>query len=413
MRSGTRRTEGPDPRQSRPQPPAHGRFAKVFLPGGTPAAFLLSFFLLGTCVPALAQRPALEAYSEALRASQQTGDHEAAVEMLWRIVREHGDDPVADDALFQIGKITEKRIGDFDQAEEAFGLLLERGPRSRNHARAEQRLDRLRRDRATGDEPLRLLNEIQARFSEMGEAEAMARLRELDSRWPDFVRRDDVLYMIAEAEFRRKNYDAALSGYEELVQSYPESDRVYYVLGKIGKTHIERRDFDAAMEAFERVAAYEEAIYGARRSWDDQVRQVALFRALRTLFLLSLVVSGLALAVWLAGTRWRDLNTGVLLRAAVPVGILSALFLLAITLSFRKPWIYTSTLLVAWAVLGATGFVSQLFVGTRPMGRPGRILAAAGALVGFTAIVYAVYYGTDMANLLYDSIHYSMRSGEW
>jgi len=372
---------------------------------------LLLFFGSGTST--LAQRPALEIYSEALRVSQQ-GAPETAVEMLWEIVREHSEDPITDDALFQIGDFSEKKIGDFDRAEEAYTLLMEKFPRSKNTLKAKKRLERLRKDRASGDEPLRIFNEIQGGFADMGEEEALARLRDLYRNYPDFGRRDHVLYMIAEAEYRARDYEASLRDYQELVRAYPESERVYYVLGKIGKTHIERRDFDAAMEAFEQVAEYEMAVYGARKSWDEHVRQVVLFRSLRTLYLLSLCIAAAALVVWLCGTRWTAVTGRVLKSAAIPVGILTVLFLLALSLSSKRPWIYQSTLIFTWAAVSGAAFLNHLFVGTRPPSRLlGKLLATAGAFLAAAAVVYAVYYQQDMVNLLYDSVQYSMERGEW
>jgi TolA-binding protein len=376
------------------------------------AAFLLVGLLLSFSAPALAQRPALATYSEALRTAQQ-GSPDRAVEMLWTIVREHGQDPIADDALFQIGNICEKQIGDYDQAEKAYLQLMETFPQSKNELKAKQRIEQLRRDRGSGDEPLRILKEIQTRFSQIGEEEALARLRDLYRNYPDFSRRDLVLYMIAEGEYRKREYEAALRDYQELVRKYPQSERVYYVLGRIGKAHIERRDFDAALAAFEKVAEYEMATYGARKSGDEQIRRVHLFQNLRTLFWLSLGIAAAALLVWAAGTRWNAVTAGDLKNAAVDLGILSVLFLLAVTLASDKPWVYQSALIYAWAALGAAAFLNRLFLCTRAPGRGGRILAAAGALLSAAAVVYAVYYQRDMVNLLYDSIQYSMERGEW
>jgi len=372
-------------------------------------------FLLGLLwggAPAFGERPALESYSRALRMSQQ-GAPETAVEMLRELVRDHGDDPITDDALFQIAHISEKQLGDFDRAEASYTLLMERFPRSKNALKAKQRLERLRADRATGDEPLRIFNDVQGRFAELGEENALIRLQDLYQAYPDFCRRDDVLYMIAEAEHRSQNYDAALQHYQELVETYPESERVYHVLGKIGKAYIERRDFDAAMEAFEQVAAYEEKVYGARRSWDDHVAQIRLFRLLRVLFLVSLCVTGAALALWLLGTRWGALKAGDIKAAAVPAGILAGLFLVAISLAARKPWMYLSTLILAGVAISLSALLHHLFLRSRSLSLPGRLLAAAGALVAATAVVYAVYYQQDMVNLLYDSIHYSLEKGQW
>jgi len=376
-----------------------------------PAA-LCALLLLSVCVPARGQQPALETYSRAVRVSQQ-GAPETAVEMLQELVRDHGDDPIADDALFQIASIREKQLGDFDRAEETYTLLMERFPRSKNAGTAKQRLDRLRADRATGDEPLRIFNDIQGRFAALGEPEALRRLRDLYQDYPGFCRRDDVLYMIAEAEQRGKDYDAALRHYQTLVETYPDSERVYHVLGKIGKAHIERRDFDAALRAFEQVAAYEERVYGARISWEGHMAQIRLFRLLRSLFLLSLCLTAGAAAFWLLGTRWRAVKAGTLKAAAVPAAVLALVFLLAVSLAARKPWMFGSTLLSTGAAVTAAAFLHHLFLGTRPLAPRGRLLATAGAFLAAAALVYAVYYHQDMVNLLYDSIHYSLEKGQW
>jgi hypothetical protein len=104
---------------------------------------------------------------------------------------------------------------------------------------------------------------------------------------------------------------------------------------------------------------------------------------------------------------------GVLKAAAVPAGILAVLFFAAFSLSIKKPWSYQSTLIATGVVISAAAFLNHLFVGTRPLGLLGKLLATTGAFVAAAALVYAVYYQQDMVNLLYDSIHYSMEKGEW
>jgi outer membrane protein assembly factor BamD (BamD/ComL family) len=363
--------------------------------------------------PVLAQRPTLEIYSEAIRTSQQ-GDPEQAVQMLWEVVREDGDNPLADDALFQIGHISEKEIGDYDGAEKAYSLLMDRYPHSKSALRAKQRLAGLRAARETGDEPLKRLNEIQGGYAQMGGEEALARLKDLYNRYPDFNRRDQVLFMIAEEAYRQKSYDEALGHYQDLVREFPESERIYYALVKIGKTHVERRDFDAATQAFERVSEYEKLHYEAgRQSGQEEIQRVLRFQRLRTLFLLSLAVAAAALIVWLTGTRWKTLQKSDLTGAAVLVIVLSALFLVALHLISARPWIYQATLIYTWIAVTAAAVLNHFFVGSRTLGGTKKVLATAGAFLAASAIVYAVYYQQDMVNLLYDSIQYSMEKGEW
>lgn len=92
-----------------------------------PGAALLTAAVLFFAAPALALHTAPEMYSQARRLSGQ-GLHGEAVELLGKLHREFPDDPVTNSALFEIGRIQESFLGDYQAARQAYALLIERSP---------------------------------------------------------------------------------------------------------------------------------------------------------------------------------------------------------------------------------------------------------------------------------------------
>jgi len=369
-----------------------------------PGAALLTAAVLFFAAPALALHTAPEMYSQARRLSGQ-GLHGEAVELLGKLHREFPDDPVTNSALFEIGRIQESFLGDYQAARQAYALLIERFPDSRNARRAGVRLARLEAGGAGGDEPLRLFNEILQQYSKIGSEQALIRARKLYAGYPDFSRRDHVLFWIAEEEFRRRDYAGALEDYRLLLQEYPQSKWAYFAASRAGKAHIELRQFAGALSAFEKLAALEPAHPGAREAALDQIRLVQRFRFLRMLYFLGLGFAGAAGLLWLTGTRWRTLEAGNIKAALVDAGLLCLLYAMMVLAAARKLPAFQPVLIHTGAAVCAAAFLNTLFVSSRPFSLRGRIFVTLVAFLAVTSIIYASYYRFDTVNLLYDSLH--------
>ena len=363
------------------------------------------FFLLA--IPVLAQRPSMEMYTRAVKLSSQ-GAHEEAVKIFQDLVNEHPEDPMVDDALFQIGAISERYLGNFDTAQKAYTRLIEMFPGEKTALRARIRLERLKESRKSGDEPLRIFNEILNQYPEIGGEEALVRTKVLFRDFPDFTERDHVTFWIAEEAFRQRNFQGAIEYYKILLRDYPDSKWSYFATGKMGKTYIELREFDAALAAYEDLAAFEKGHPGARQSSEENTRLVRRFHSFRVIYFLCMGIAGAAILTWLAGTRWKAVESHNLKGALTDAGLLSLIFLVGLLLSSNRPWMFQSALLYSWIAVAAIAVLNHLFIRSRALSPVGRILATLGAFVAVTSVIYVVYYQVDVVNMLYDSIQYSM-----
>lgn len=355
--------------------------------------------------PARADDAPRQIYADALRASRE-GDPAAAVEMLWGIVKGHPEHSLADDALFEIASLQETRLGDFEAARKTYELLIQRYPNTKPAMRARSRLERLAESRKTGDEPLRIFNEVRNRYAELGSDRSLEMMRELYRDYPTFGKRDHVLFWIAEELHRRKAYREALERYRELLRTYPDSQWAYFTTARMGKVYIELRDFDAAIATFEGLARFEDAHPGARAAAAEQIRTVHRFRLLRHLFFLSLGIALAAVCLWASGTRWGSLGRREVVGALVDVAILAPVMAVCLWFARHSPGNYRTALLGTWGVLSAAAFLNHLYVRSREYTALRRLWVTLGALVAVSAMVYAVYYQADMINLLYDSFQY-------
>ena len=328
----------------------------------------------------------------------------AEVEILWKLVQEQPEHPQAERALIRIASICEQELGDFDQAEEAYRLLIERTPEGRRASLARNRLAKLRDARATGDEPLRRYNRILREYARIEVELSLREMNELLSSYPDFVYRDHLLFLTGVLLGREGRHADAAQYLEELIEAYPESQWIYPATDELGQCYIELRRFDAAERTFESLLDFKERDPGAPARAAHRILLVQRFHLLRRLFYLSSAVTGLACLVWIFGTRWRNLGWGDGIAALAVTVVQTGVFLTALHNMPREYERLHSALLYTWIALTPAGVLGTLWVCTR---RPGVIRAVAASLavlVAALAIAYTVYYQRDAANLLLDSI---------
>ncbi len=361
----------------------------------------LLFVALGA--PVSAQPPSSDRYSQ-LPEPVRGASPEEEVKILWKLVEEQPEHPQAERALIRIASICEQETGDFDQAEEAYRLLIERSPEGRRAALARKRLARLRGARVTGDEPLRRYNRILREYTRMESELSLREMNELLSSYPDFVHRDHLLFLAGMLLVREERHADAARYLEELIQTCPESERVYPAIDELGQCYIELRRFDEAERTFESLVDFRERDPGAPASAAHRIMLIERFRLLRRLFLLSSAVTALACLVWVFGTRWRDLGWGDGIAALVVTLVQAGLFLTALHNMPREIERLHSALLYTWIALTPAGVLGTFWVSTRRRGVIRTVSASLAVLVAALAIAYTVYYQQDAANLLLDSI---------
>lgn len=329
---------------------------------------------------------------------------EEEVATLWALVREQPEDPQAERALIRIASICEQELGRFDQAEEAYQLLIARAPAGRRGTLARKRLAKLREARATGDEPLRRYNRILREYASIEVELSLRQMRELMSSYPNFVHRDHLVFLSGVLLAREGRHIDAARYLEELIETYPESQWVYPTIDELGRCYVELRRFDAAERTFERFLHFSERDPGAPQVAAHRMLVIHRFRLLRRLFLLSSAVAGVACLVWIFGTRWRSLRWGDGVAALVVTVIHTLVFLAALHSMPAESDRVHSALLYTWIALIPAGALGTLWASTRRPGVLRAVAASLAVLVAALAIAYTVYYQQDAANLLLDSI---------
>jgi len=83
--------------------------------------------------------------------------------------------------------------------------------------------------------------------------EAAEAFREMLARYPEGQFADNGRYWLAETDFVRRDFPAALVEYDRLVTGYPQSPKVPGALLKIGYIHFEQEDWPQARTALEEV----------------------------------------------------------------------------------------------------------------------------------------------------------------
>ena len=180
---------------------------------------------------------------------------------------------------------------------------------------------------------------------------------------------------------------------------------------KSGQVHIETRDFNSAIEVFGRLAAFESTHPGAKRASEQLIGIATRFKRLRMLFFLSLAISMGAFAFWLGNTRWKQVGKKQIVGGLVDIAVLSPVILGSLIYVMNKPRIYWFSLMLLWVVSAAAAFCNHLYISTNKFGTAARFLLTFALIFVAGAFVYAVYYQTDLINLLYDSLQYSLSRG--
>jgi len=365
--------------------------------------WVVPVLFLALAAPVAAEPPASGRHSQPPDRVQGAAP-KGELEILWKLVQKRPEDPQAQRALIRIASICEQELGDFDQAEEAYRLLIERTPEGRRATLARSRLAKLRDARATGDEPLRRYNRILREYARIEAELSLREMNELLSSYPDFVYRDHLLFLTGVLLGREGRHADAAQYLEELIEAYPESQWIYPATDELGQCYIDLRRFDAAERAFASLFDLKERDPGAPARAAHRIMLVQRFHLLRRLFSISLAVTGLACLVWIFGTRWRNLEWGDGIAALTVTVVQTGVFLTALHNMPREYERLHSALLYTWIALTPAGVLGTLWVCTR---RPGVIRAVAASLavlVAALAIAYTVYYQRDAANLLLDSI---------
>ena len=356
---------------------------------------------------ALAEDTPLDMYTNAMKESR-AGNSEKSIEILWKIVNENPEHHIADDALFQIGTISEKRLGDYETAQKAYQQVFEQFPSSKNARRSKKRHVFLKKARETGDKPLRVFNKIMQQYPKLGSEKALAMMTDLYEKYPGFNRRDQVIYWIAEEYRRQGDYKKAILKYEELLKQFPKSKWSYFSIEKMGQVELEMRNFERAKDIFKKLADFEDTHPGAATASQQLISIAVRYQVLLYLFYLSLLIAIGFFSLWIIKTKWKEIGKKQIIAAVIDFVLINAVVFVAIGYAISKPIIFLHSLLVLLVALSAATVCNSLYINTNKFGAFARYLLSMALVFAVVAIVYAVYYKMGIINLLYDSIVYNL-----
>ena len=366
-------------------------------------------FLALTCGFAVADEKPTVTYTKALKLAREDKPEEAIalLEKLIKSLEESGEtsgSSLIDDALMQIGSIAQYKMGQYEKAQKAYEELVKRFPNSRNARRASKRLEQLQRDRVSGDEPLRIYETILHEFPRLGEKKALEMALDLYKRYPDFIRRSQLLIWIGDAYERASEFDTALKYYGEIVTSDPKSQWAYFATEKIGNTYLEKRQFDNAIDAYRKLAEFEPTHPGAALSAEQMIRLAKRFKIFRTIFTVSQIIVAAALLFWIIGTKWKKVGRKNLKGAAIDIALLSPMFIISIVWTLDNPLIYVKTFSLLWLTISIAAFCNHLYITTNEFSKRTKVVLAFGLSIVAVAAVYWACYQTDLLNLIFDSM---------
>ncbi|MCZ7582692.1 MAG: tetratricopeptide repeat protein [Deltaproteobacteria bacterium] len=371
---------------------------------------IVALLLAAAVVPASAD-DVIERYTAAVKAGR-AGEPQKAVADLEALLKEQPNHRLADDILYKIGWIYEREIYDYNRAVAFYARLVEEFPESKNARRAEATIRRLNKSRASGDVAFREYQAILLEYYRIGGAEALARMEKLMEAHPDFSLAEKAWLFIAQERMRLERYADGIAAYERIIESYDSDRNFVTALVAIGNAHIETRNIAEARAAYRRLAAEAADNRFAVLAAEKGLRRVRDFTVMRGGFYASAAVVAAYLVAMLAGIPWRRVSWSGLWQAWPETLVLSLIIFGAITGLRDRGQIFVRSLLILWPAAVAVVVCNGLFVQLRPASRRGLWVFALAALVVGAAMLYAVFYLTDLANLLWDSLAYEMEYGD-
>jgi tetratricopeptide (TPR) repeat protein len=238
-------------------------------------------------------------------AFEREGKYDEAAKVYLEIVERSPEDPFADDALAELAKVYEEKLGRPADALAAYERLLADYPQSRLAARARSRAEFLRGAMGTGGKDAAAvaeLNDILFNAPRLGRDEVYRRLRALHEAHPDFAEAPRVAYRLGVMAQEVADYDEAERWFESIAARAPRGDWGARAVKALGDLAMLRREWDEAATWYRRLPAlgaqYE---LNAREALDRLAIERA--RAGRAkLSWIALALFPIAMLVWL----WRD-----------------------------------------------------------------------------------------------------------
>jgi TolA-binding protein len=220
--------------------------------GRRPAAALAVLWQLAGGLAAPAAADEADAFYAAADLAQ-GGKPAEAVAQLEALVARAPDDPFADDALLEIGRLYEEKLGDPVKAAAAYGRLVHDFPQSRLAARARARAEALRAEMGPDARSARALAELEDVLGHLAarpRAESIARVEKLLADDPRFPGAPRALTWLGNALQLEGRSDEALRRYREVSARWPRGEWTQRARRAEGDLLLQRRDWDGAERAY-------------------------------------------------------------------------------------------------------------------------------------------------------------------
>ncbi len=160
----------------------------------------------------------------AATALEARGQFAAAADALEKLGHAQPRDSFAPDALFEAAVVSEERLSDPARARRLYEEVATKYPSSRLSRRAQTRADFLARSLTTGEEPLRVYDDILTGAAARPRAESRARMEQLLQKWPDFALADRALFWLGQRLAEDHRWKEAMARYAELERRFPSSE---------------------------------------------------------------------------------------------------------------------------------------------------------------------------------------------
>ncbi len=349
----------------------------------------------------------LDRYSDALKLSR-NGQAEQAVADLIALYKENPQDKLADDILFQIGQIYEKRLGSYGEAIDYYNKLMDEHPRSKHSRRAEKAVQRLKKGRRFGDEVFREYNDILQNYQKIGGVQALKRMENLIQGNPGFVYAEKALLFIAQERLRGDDFLGAVKAYEDMLARFPTPRNKIVALRGVGQALIEARDFSGAKNAYKRLLSGDLTSDYGIAAGREGVHRVNTFLVMRWMFYLSLFIIAAYVIFMAISIPFKSVRPKSVLAiwpefASLTLSLFGILYYLR-----NRGGIFFSSIFWLWFAGIIIALCNNLYIQNRAMSKYSVAKGIAAAFCVSLAAAYAIYYSSDLANVLWDSLIYEM-----
>ena len=336
----------------------------------------------------------------AATALEAKGQFAAAADALEALGHAQPKDSFAPDALFEAAVVSEERLSDPTRARRLYQEVATKYPSSRLSRRAETRAQFLARSLTTGEEPLRVYDDILTGAASRPRAESRARMEALLQKWPDFALADRALFWLGQRLAEDHRWNEAMARFAELERRFPSSE--WALRGKKARADIllSRGHPFAARAIYKELIAHGDAVArsAGHEGLADSVSWIA--RAIGVV----VCVVYLVVFAWLQirrvpRARLRRVPLELLYYAPVAV-----LFVAAALTENRAIGVATAGIAVGGAAvvwLTSLGLAARLERG--PLSRAARIGRVAAVALAVGALVFLAVQATGLTDIVLET----------